>query len=476
MPGGTSEQGASILTGMARQRVIVAGGGLSGLAAAFDLVRGGADVRVLEASGRPGGVVGTIERDGFRFETGPNTVPASAESFRRLCGDLGIAERLIASSPAGDERYLFLRGRLRRLPSSPAAFLLSPVLSPLGRLRVITEPFRRFRRPPADQVEPTLAAFVAERLGPEAAQVLAGAFVRGVYAAELDELGARSAFPRMWKACEQHGGLVRGLVAAARRPKPILPGPTVRRTALISFQRGLVEIVEALRDALGERLRTGQPVERLERTPSGWTVHTRSEGSLAADRVVLAVPAPVAAGWLEGLGAAERIVDSVRGIAHADVTLVHFGLEAGALRARPHGFGYLVPPRAGEDAPRALGSLFPSNLFPGRAPEGCVAVSSFYASVDVEGLDAPALARLACEDLARALGESRLPTPRVVETRRWRDVIPRYAPGHAARMEEVETRMRRDLPGLRLAGCYVAGVSVDDVIARGRAVAREILG
>jgi oxygen-dependent protoporphyrinogen oxidase len=210
---------------VAAPRVIVAGAGLSGLACAFDLARGGAEVLALEAGDRAGGVVGTVERDGFRFETGPNTIQASSESFRRLCGDLGIAGRLIVSSPAAEQRYLFLRGRLRLLPSSPASFLASDVLSIGGRLRVCTEAFRRWKpRAPGDE-EPDLEVFFTERLGAEAARVLAGAFVRGVYAAELRDLGARSAFPRMWKACEEHGGLVRGLRAASRKRESDLPGP-----------------------------------------------------------------------------------------------------------------------------------------------------------------------------------------------------------------------------------------------------------
>jgi oxygen-dependent protoporphyrinogen oxidase len=468
--------------------VVVVGAGLSGLAAAFDLARGGADVLVLEAGDRAGGVVGTLERDGFRFETGPSTVPATSGAFRRLCGDLEIADRLIASSAAAQERYLFVRGRLLALPVSPPAFLLSPVLSVGGRLRVAAEVLRRWKPPPPGAAEPTMAEFVAERLGPEAARVLAGSFVRGVYAAELGELGARSAFPRMWRACEEHGGLIRGLFAAGRRPLPELPGPSVAKNALLSFPKGFEELAAALRKALGERLRLRCAVEALERGSGGgdgtrWRVRTAGGGSHAADHVVLAVPAPAAAGLLAPLARSSVPVESLRGIAHADLTLVHLGIERAAVPDLPPGFGYLVPPpradgaRAGSEArPRALGTLFPSNVFPGRAPEGWVAVSSFYASREIEGRDERSCVELACEDLARALRQARPPAPRVSEVRRWRGVIPRYAPGHADRIAGLRAALASELPGLHLAGSCVDGVSVDNVIAGGRAVAREILG
>jgi oxygen-dependent protoporphyrinogen oxidase len=427
---------------------------------------------------------------------GPSTIQATSESFRRLCGDLGIESRLIVSSPGAGERYLFLGGRLRPLPSTPASFLVSDVLSIRARLFVCSEIVRRWRPPRPGATEPDLADFFTERLGAEAARVLAGAFVRGVYAAELGELGARSAFPRMWKACEERGGLVRGLRAASRRKKIKLPGPDAPTSALLSFPRGLREIVDALVDSLGSRVRMGTRVEAVERKGAGWIARTAGGEQIEGDHVVLAVPAPVAAGLLAPLAIAGGIpplatgevpgvvpIEHLRRIRHASVTLVHLGLERSEVPRLPPGFGYLVPPRpdgsdaeAGHEEPRALGTIFVSNLFPGRAPEDCVAVSSFYQSSEVDGRDEKALVELACEDLARATGETRRPRARVSDIRRWTDVIPRYAPGHADRMAELGYAVSARLPGLHLAGSYVAGVSVEQVIACGRAVAGEILG
>jgi len=319
-----------------------------------------------------------------------------------------------------------------------------------------------------------MEAFLTERLGPEAARILAGAFVRGVYAAELSDLGARSAFPRLWKACEEHGGLVRGLLAAGKQRPPELPGPRTSRTALLSFPRGLRELVEALSKALGDRLRTRSEVESLARGGAGWQVRLRDGTSTNGDHLVLAVPAPAAARLLAPFARGRAPIESLDGVRHADVTVVHVGIARSAVPSLPPGFGFLVPPGAA-GAPRALGTIFTSNLFPGRAPDGCVAVSSFYASADVGNPGDRELAAIACEDLARGLGQSRPPEPRAFDVRRWEHGIPRYAPGHAPRMEALESATRRELPGLHLAGSYVAGVAVDQVIARGRAVAAEIL-
>lgn len=459
---------------MVRERVIVVGAGLSGLAAGFDLSRGGADVTVLEANARAGGVVGTIEREGFLFETGPHTVQASAESFRRLCGDLGIADRLIATSRDANERYLLLRGRLQVIPRSPISFLASPLLSLGARVRVATEIFRRWRPPAPGAPEPTLDAFARERLGPQAARVLVGSFVRGVYASESVDLGARSALPRMWQACEEHGGLIRGLLAAERESMAQLPGPSAPRTALLSFPRGLQELVDALVTALRGRLQLSSEVESIERARAGWTVRIRDGDTRAAEHLILAIPAPVAARLLAPVAPKSFPLDSLRRVRHASVTLVHLGLDRTEVSSLPRGFGYLVPPDA--DVPRVLGTLFASNLFPGRAPEGCVAVSSFYSGAEAGIPDDGELAAIACADLSRALGERSPPSPITFDLRRWKDAIPRYSVGHAETMEEVTKAASRDLAGLHLAGNYVAGLSVEHVIARGRAVAAEILG
>src|SRR6185369_6197779 len=119
--------------------------------------RAGRSVVVLEASERAGGVVGSIERDGFRFETGPNTIQASAAAFRALCGDLGIADRLIVSPPDQSARYLFVHGRLHALPSKPLELLATPILSLRSRLFIGTEALRPWK-PPSDGIEPDLAS------------------------------------------------------------------------------------------------------------------------------------------------------------------------------------------------------------------------------------------------------------------------------------------------------------------------------
>ncbi len=428
-------------------QVLVLGAGLSGLACAYDLARAGRDVLLLESAPRAGGVVGTFERDGYRFEIGPHTLQANSESIRGLCGDLGLAGRLVTSQPEARERYLWHQGRLRALPSSLPALVGTPLLSLGGKLRIATEVLRRYR-PPADGSEPDMESFLVERL----------------YAAELRDLGAASAFPRVYAAALEHGGLVRGL---ARRPK------SAGSLDLVSFPGGLQELVDALAQALGPQLHLGEPALSIERAGPLWRVKTKSRVHEARE-LVLALPVQPALELLGSLGIETR---ELAEMGHAHVVLVHAAYARADLPSFPRGFGFLVPPpEAGSGpGPRALGMIFASNLFAGRAPPGCVSVAGFYRGEDLEALDESARIAQSGRDLALALGLSAAPQPRVGATRSWKNVIPRYSTGHRGRVRALCAMLAQRAPGVHLAGPWVDGVSVESVIARGRAVARALL-
>lgn len=457
-------------------RVVVVGAGLGGLSCAFALRAAGVAVVVCEARERAGGVVGTIQRGDFRFETGPHSVLPSSATFRRLCGALGLAERLVPSSERARSRYLWLGGRLQRLPQGPLELVTTPVLSARAKLRLLREPLRRRRPDPAGAPEPSLAAFLTERIGAEPAQRLAGAFVRGIYAGDVNRLGARSAFPRLWRMVEEHGSLLRGLLRsrAAAADAPPLPGPAFPRGRLLSLPGGLQEFVAALGRSLGDDLRTSTVVERLERAAGGWSVGLVGGARLRADAVVLAVPAPAARALLIA-SAPRTALELLGGIEHAQLSVCHLGFAEVGEEIVPEGFGYLVPPtERGPGVPRVLGTIYASNLFAGRAPEGGFSVASFYRTQDVDHADPETIVRLAESELARSLGWRVTPPISARAVFSWKDVIPQYTIGHAERMARLEQCLAAEAPGLHLAASYVGGVSVEDVLARGQAVAQRI--
>ncbi len=447
--------------------VLVLGAGATGLACGHSLAEAGVDVTVLEAADRPGGAIGTVQQDGFLFEAGPSSIQASARTFRELCGELGLADKLLVSRESARTRYLFHRGRLRALPKGPLSLCTTGLLSVGSKLRLMIEPLRRRTPLSEGRMEPSFEALMAERLGIPAARTLAGAFVRGVYAAEAGQLGAASAFPKLWALVQEHGGLVRGMIGGAKarklRNEPDPPGPDCRRSDLLSLPGGLGELTGALAEALGSRLRLSTRIERLESTDNGFRAHLAGGETIEAARVVVALGAAetvrVCGGLLEGLDLAllERLT-------HASVTVVHLGL---ANAPCPDGFGFLVPP--GEPGIRALGVLFPARIFDGRAPEGQDSITAIYRTADLSDEDGR---EVAAADMCTILGtRPEVATSKVLS---WQEVIPRYGIGHAPRAARLVADASKKNPGLSLAGNFHGGISVDDCLTRGRSAARSI--
>jgi protoporphyrinogen/coproporphyrinogen III oxidase len=431
-------------------RTIVVGAGLSGLSAAWSLARRGGDVLVLEASNRPGGVVRSERRDGFLLELGPNTVRPTVPLWS-LVATLGLSgDALFADARA--PRYVDFGGQIHPLPMGPMALLRSRLLSASGKWRLLTEPIR----PAAPVEDESVADFVGRRLGPEAAERLVEPFVAGVFAGSASRLSVAAAFPRLVRWERDHGSLVLGALAdrraAARAEKP--------PRGLLSFRDGLEALPRAFAAALGPALRPHAPVKLLDPSSGrGWSVSLGSE-RLEADRVLLAVPAPFAAGLVAGF--APDAASALAAIPHPPLAVLHLSWPESALLRALDGFGHLVCP---SPARRILGAVWSSSLFPGRALSGRALLTVFLGGSrdpDAPSLSDDALTVIAAGDL-QAEGIARGDPDRILITR-WENAIPQYERGHERRMEALSAAEAR-WPGLTFLGNYRGGISVGDVVA-----------
>ncbi len=442
-----------------RLDVLVVGAGISGLTTAFHLRRAGKRVAVLEASERVGGSIETYADGAWRFEMGPNTVVESHESAGRLIRDCGLESEKIAASPSAKRRYLYKSGRLEPLPSGPVGLLKTPLFPLSAKLRLLREPW--IGRPAGGEEE-SIAGFVRRRLGQAILDYAVGPFVSGVYAGDPERLSVRWAVPKIHALERDHGSLLRGALAKRKGAAPGSP-----RGAMISFREGLAELPRKLAREIGD-VRTGVACEKVLRGDAGFQVETPL-GIIEAERVVLAVPADVAARLLdEATAGASRLFAE---IPYAPVVVVSLGWRREDASHPLDGFGFLAPRK---ERLRLLGCLFPSEIFPGRAPEGHVALATFAGGrtdPDLVTWDDERIVSTLVEELRGPLGLTGEPAFQLV--RRWPRAIPQYELGHGRFVERAQ-EIEDALPGLRLGGNFLGGVSVPDCIRNATALAADL--
>jgi oxygen-dependent protoporphyrinogen oxidase len=445
-------------------RVVVVGGGITGLSLAYTLQEqarrtGTALDLTLMDSGAIGGHARTIVEDGFIVEGGPNGFLNREPETLELVRALGLESQLVEAQPQAKRRFIVRGGRLCRVPESPPSLLATDALSIAGKLRLLAEPFAS--RPPAG-VDETVYAFARRRIGAEAAEMLVDPAVAGISAGDSRALSVRSHFPAMLEMEREHGSLIRAMLARRKR--------TTGPSKLLSFGGGLATIIDALASHLGDAVRSDTPVIRITRGPHGWAVTTAAGDSVEADRVFLAVPARSAARLVRSADA--ELSDALGDIPYSGLHLVALAYRASDIPRPLDGYGYLVTRPEGL---ATLGVVWESSLFSGRAPNGLALLRVFLGGArhpEVAALDGDAAETLARDELERVLGIAAAPV------RSWRfhwpSAIAQYTVGHADRLDAIRRAVARH-EGLDVCGTSYDGVSFNHAIAAGRKTARATI-
>jgi oxygen-dependent protoporphyrinogen oxidase len=450
------------------KRLLVIGGGLAGLGAAWRARRAGADVRLLEAAAQPGGVVQSSRENGFLTEAGPNTLMASSPAFTKLLGELGLENEIVPAAPAARERFIVRGGKLVPVPMSAWGFLTTPLLTTAAKLRLLGEPWAKAHAAGTAANE-SLADFARRRLGAEAFIYGLEPFVAGIFAGDPEKLSAQHALPRLQAMETRHGSIARGLMQA--RKNRSAKGPA----RLISFRDGAAALPRALAASLGEALILRAQLNSLQRDAAGvWTAAwTTPQGQSEEqfDGVTLAVPAHKLAD-LPLPAALKSLLAPLAEIEYPPVNVVSLGFPRHGVGHPLDGFGVLIP--AAEKF-SVLGVLFNSTLFPGRAPAGQVLLTVFVGGArqpDLAALPDEALVKLVLADLVKLLTASTGPSFQKIV--RWPRAIPQYHLNHGAMLAAIEAT-ERAWPGLTLAGSYRGGVSVPQCLATGQAAGLRAL-
>jgi oxygen-dependent protoporphyrinogen oxidase len=452
---------------------IIIGAGIAGLVAAHRLKQAGQNILLLESSEHAGGVIKSIEADGFLIERGPNSLRGTHE-FLDLLDDLGLQDELVtgdAKAPA----YVYADGRLQAVPMSPPALIKTRLISMAAKFRLLGEPFIKARREAAEE---SVASFITRRLGAEILDRLVSPFVSGVYAGDVEQLSVQASFARL-PEFEIAGGSILGGAVRARRSAQngkAKPKRSLRPYRLCSFRRGLEALPRALAKGLGENFLRAAKVTGIRESKdatstSGYEVafeHQGSSQTIKASTLIVATPAYAAARLLEGC--APEIASLVADIPYASLASVPLGYRQEQLSRPLDGFGFLAPRSAGL---RTLGSVWNSALFPERAPEGWVCLTNYIGgATDPEAitLTDEELIQTVHQDLRQVIGISG--APRRLPITRHQRALPQYVIGHAGRITSVESALQKR-QGLFLSGNYLRGISLGDSIKQAMQVAEQ---
>ena len=473
-------------------RTAIIGGGIAGLAAAYELERArAADPTVrytlFEARERLGGALASEVVQGTVLERGPDSFLTDKPAAAGLCRELGLGADLIPSNDVERKTYILVGNELVALPDGlmflvptklvPTA--LSPLFSFPTKARMALELLLPPRKRNADE---SVASLVTRHFGAEAVDRLADPLLSGIYGGDAAQLSARTVLPRLVEMEREYGSLTRGMLAAHRkmRARAAANGhggaaSAAERPIFTTLRGGMQQLVDAIRARLDwAAVRLSTPVNALERSTGGWMVHSLGTAEFY-DSVIVASPAwaagvllaPVDAGLSEQLG----------GIPYSSSITVNLVFDEDALGKLPEGFGFLVP---AVERRSLLACTFSHRKFLGRTAAGKAVIRAFLGGMRNEALLAEndnALVAIVRHELIDILGETVVGIgldPEYTQVTRWRRAMAQYAVGHQERIDRINERVAA-LPGLRLAGNAYDGIGISDCIRLGRKAASDLV-
>ena len=456
-------------------RIVIIGGGISGLAAAHRVLElnQAAQVTLLEASDRLGGTIRTEHREEFLLEHGPDSFISEKPHAIALAKRLGIESQLIQTNEEYRRSFIVRDGRLRAVPEgfqllAPSRmwpFITSDIFSVSGKVRMAADLLLP-RKNANGSTDESLASFVRRRLGKEALARMAQPMVGGIYTADPETLSLRATLPRFLEMEQKHRSLILAMLRQGQAQKTGTSG--ARYSLFVSFERGMQVLVDAV-TRINADLRLKTRAQRLT-FDHGWTITTDKAEQIKADAVCLAVPAYVAASLLKDTH--EQLAQKLREIKYASTATINFGYRRAAIKHPLAGFGFVVP---FIEKRSLIACTFSSVKFSRRAPDDQVLLRAFAGGAlqpEIFALDEAEMSKRVESDLRELLGIRE--DPRFIEVAKWERSMPQYEVGHLDRVSEIEKLVSR-LPGLSLAGNAYRGAGIPDCIRSGEAAAESLL-
>jgi protoporphyrinogen/coproporphyrinogen III oxidase len=468
------------------KRIVIIGGGITGLAAAHRLAEQSKaralDVTLLEASGRLGGVIRTEYRDGFLIEHGPDSFLSEKPETLELAKRLGLEPHLIETNSEYRRSYIVRNGRLRRVPEgfhllAPARlwpFVTSDIFSWRGKARMAMDLLLP-RGATNGSTDESLAQFVRRRFGREALERMAQPMVGGIYTADPEKLSLRATMPRFLEMERAHRSLILGMRKRARKESEEASATSGARYSLfLSFDRGMQMIVDSLDDQLPQatvRLNSRVQSLKFDASSRNWIVSLKSADPIRAEAVCIALPAYATASLLRETDS--DLSAELNAIPYASTATINLAYRRSDIPHPLDGFGFVVPR---VEKRSLIACTFSSVKFSRRAPDGHALLRAFVGGAlqpEMFTLEEKEMVRCVLKDLRDLLDIEEQPL--FTEIAKWSSSMPQYHIGHLDRVKRIEAHALR-LPNLTIAGNAYSGAGISDCIRSGERAAEQILG
>jgi oxygen-dependent protoporphyrinogen oxidase len=472
-----------------QKRVVVIGGGISGLAAAHRFVEqsaqtnGKLEIILLEASARLGGVIRTLRRDGFLLEGGPDSFISEKPEAFELAKRIGIASRLIETTEAHRRSFIVRDGKLRAVPEgfqllAPTRFwpfVATDIFSWTGKARMALDLVLPKRAAANGSDDESLAQFVRRRLGREALERMAQPMVGGIYTADPERLSLRATMPRFLEMEREHRSLIRAMWKRGRQQSAAESRGTsgARYSLFLSFDEGMQVLSDSLVARLKDvsiRLKTKAESVAFDASVQQWKIRVSADETISADAVCLALPAYASANLLREADA--QLAAELDAIPYASTATINLAYQRADIPHTLDGFGFVVPVI---ERRATLACTFSSIKFAGRAPTDHALLRAFVGGAlqpEIFALDEDQMIARVREDLRQLLGIEE--PPLFAHILKWPRSMAQYHLGHIERVDRIRARLN-SWPGLKLAGNAYTGAGLPDCIRSGESAADEIL-
>ncbi|MBT2697509.1 protoporphyrinogen oxidase [Bacillus sp. ISL-40] len=464
---------------MEKKKVVIIGGGITGLATAFYLQKEIKDralplvVKLYEACDRFGGVIHTVKRDGFMIEKGPDSILARKASALKLIKEVGLEDKVVANT-AG-KSYIYVRGRIHSMPEGAfmgiptqvTPFALSGLFSPLGKLRAAGDFILPKGKEKADQ---SLGEFFRRRLGDEIVDNLIDPLLSGIYAGDIDRLSLMSLFPMFYHMEQKHRSLVIGLKKTMPAPPKTAKKEPSKKGMFLSLSTGLESLIDEVVKRMDEgAVSKGVPVEKIVRDQNHYSI-TFANGTVEqADSVVIATEHFHAQKMLSDYPFMHTFDD----MPSYSVANVAMAFPKSAIKQDIEGTGFLVSRNSDF---RITACTWTHKKWPGTTPKDMALLRCYVgkpndqAAVDLSDEE---IINIALRDLNKTMNITDKPLFHIIT--RWKKAMPQYNVGHIERMKSVKESLIKELPGVFLAGGSYEGVGIPDCIDQGEAAVKKVL-